>query len=100
MSEGDMSPAELGRAVGRLEVAISAGFASMEEKLDKYVLQSVHQAEMRNVETKFTEVEKDVAAVLAEVANFQTRQRWVVGTLLTAIGVVIAGAALIVNYLT
>jgi hypothetical protein len=77
-TDGEMTPAELSRNLGRLEVTITAGFKSVEEKLDKYVLQEVHAAQMLQIQNKFGDLERDIA-------DQQSRTRWVVGLLVAAV---------------
>lgn len=85
----EMSPGEIGRHLGRLEAQIDAGFKDIKSDLSNYVLKSVHEAEMKGVEARFGEVEKDLALeVAARVAaeNAATaRTRWVVGLMVPVV---------------
>ena len=73
-----MTPGEVGRHLGRIEMTLEKGFSDIKRDLDKYVLQSVHQAELRRIDQRFREVEHDAAEA-------QTRQRWIAGLLVTAL---------------
>lgn len=82
-----MTPGEIGRHLGRIEATLTAGFAEIKADLDKYVLKSVHEAEMRSVNDRFRDVEKDLEQSLA-------RQRAVLAltipALLTLAGLMVA----------
>ena len=83
-----MSNAETGRHLGRIELAVTKGFAEVKSDLDKYVLLSVHEAEMRGIESRFRDIEK-------EVEQAQARQRAALALVLSSlIGVAALGVAL------
>lgn len=93
----DMSPAELGRLIGRIESSIAKGFAEIKADLDKYVLKSVHEAEMKRVTDRFADLEGDIETVERRRREAEesatSRQRWIVG-LLASIGLGLLGLAL------
>lgn len=92
MTQETMSPGEIGRHLGRIEATLTRGFEEIKADLDKYVLKSVHEAEMRGVESRFRDVEKDIE-------QGQARQRatfaLVVPTILSVIGLAVAFVNLI-----
>lgn len=91
--EDQMSNGEIGRHLGRIEATLSSGFAEIKSDLDKYVLKSVHEAEMRTVKGQIHEVTRDITEA-------QVRQRWSIGIAVTAL-VGFAGVALaLINIIT
>lgn len=87
MTDETMTPGEIGRHLGRIEATLSQGFAEIKSDLDKYVLKSVHEAEMRSVNDRFRDVEKDLEQA-------QSRQRaalaLTIPSVLTLFGLIIA----------
>lgn len=84
--EDQMSNGEIGRHLGRIEATLTSGFAEIKSDLDKYVLKSVHEAEMNGVSGQLREIERDIN-------DAQARQRWAVGLAVSAL-IGFAGIAL------
>lgn len=108
MTNEPMSPGEIGRHLGRIEATLSAGFSEIKAEMDRYVLKSVHEAEMRNIEVRFKDLEGDLADEHDErkrsEADQQQRHRAVttlaITTFIGLLGVAVAAWAILDRHLT
>lgn len=87
----DMSPAEIGRHLQRIEAAITGGFDGVRGEFEKYVLLSVHDAHLSAVEHRFRAVEADVeTARRSQEARARTALTLSISSIVGLLAVVVA----------